>query len=97
MDAELRDAFKEVRDQVNHATGKLEGRLDAMSAGLSQHIADSAANMAKVNGTATALHFRLDEHLAEHRSMRGYWAQIIVGVAVTVLGAALLSARWFGK
>ena len=87
MDNEMREAVRDLREQVVTGQTRLETKLEDLTAATAAHTVESAVHRARIEESTKSAHYRLDAHMRGH-----WWVMGIIGGIITAVGAALLIA-----
>ena len=94
MEAELREAFKEIKGAID----KLDGKLDTHLIQFQAHCVEDARVQQQILSSSQAAHKRLDEHTEDHKTEKSGRFSLWVGVILAFLSAVLAAVfSWFGK
>ena len=94
MEAELREAFKEIKGAID----KLDGKMDTHLIQFQAHCVEDARVQQQILSSSQAAHKRLDEHGEEHKTDRAGKFSLWVGIVLAFVSAALaMVMSWFGK
>jgi hypothetical protein len=95
MDAEQREAFKDLRDSLERNHTRLEAKIDDARAAFTTHIVESAREHERIGSQVQVAHKRMDEHRAwhdKHQDMTlkrlSLWTAAVLGALGTALQIA---------
>ncbi len=98
MDAEEREAFKEIREAVDRGYGRLEVKVDQAREDFSAHVVEAAKDTQRLSDSLAAAHRRMDMHETWHRDHKdstlkkmALWLTALFGA----IGAAIGIGKFF--
>lgn len=87
MDNEMREAVRDLREQVITGYNKIDGKVDGIIGSLASHTVESATRTVRIEEMAKAAHKRLDGHMKGH-----WWVLGIIGTIISTVGGAIAIA-----
>ena len=94
MEAELREALKEIKTTMDTGQAKLEAKMDMANQQSNAHLIDDARNFQRLEMQSDAMHTRMDEESTERKSRRSNWWAMwltVVGAFLAALFALIVS------
>lgn len=86
MDAELREALKDLNSSIRESSRELHAKIDNIQEGMKNHAIEGAARCASHEAMMDTTRSLLDDHINDHKEAKKWWLALWGGV----IGNALM-------
>jgi hypothetical protein len=94
MEAEMREAFKDIKSVID----KIDGKLDTHLIQFQAHCVEDARVQQQILSSSQSAHKRIDEHGEDHKTERSGRFSLWIGIILAFLSAVFaMVLGWFGK